>query len=126
MPRPMSRTAKSGSSRSVLGRRGRWNAVVEFAVVVGVLASTPTTTANSTTAFQRPRRPRTLLLLPLLAVLLIGLGIAAGFFASTANHPATNSTTPTTTTVHFTPVPTARPMATPNPVPPNAFPNVNG
>ncbi len=91
-----------------------------------VLASIPATIANSTTVSQRPRRPRTLLLLSLLAALLIGLGIAAGFFASTASYPAANSSTPTTTTVHFTPVPTARPTATPNPVPPTAFPNVNG
>jgi len=128
-----------------LGRDGRFPTVEEFwqalntypqpaygqqplVLAPQVLAITSATTANSTTVPQRPRRPRTLLMLSLLAALLIGLGIAAGFFASTAGHPAVNSSTATTPTTPTTPtlVPSARPTPTTNPVPPPAYPNVSG
>jgi serine/threonine protein kinase len=88
--------------------------------------------ANSATVSQRLRRPRTLLLLPLLVALLMGIGVAAGFFASTASHSATNSFTPTTTLgptatgASPAPISTTRPTATSNPAPPTAYPNVNG
>jgi serine/threonine protein kinase len=94
-------------------------------LVPPVRTSTLATIANAPTVSQRLRRPRTLLLLPVLAAFLIGLGIAAGFVASTAGHPATNSSTPTTPTT-LTPVPSAQPTPTTNPVPPPAYPNVAG
>jgi len=94
------------------------------------------------TAPQRSRRPAWLLLLPLLAILLIGVGIAAGFLASSVgHHPTANSPTPTAkaalqptvTSVASTPKPThqptipstAQPTTRPNPAPP-VTPNVAG
>ena len=97
------------------------------------------TIAHRTTAPQWPRRPRHLGILVLLAVLLIGIGIAAGFFAATAGDRTANSPTPTITlqptatpvpptpTARPTvaPTPTARPTVAPTPVPP-AYPRVSG
>jgi serine/threonine protein kinase len=102
------------------------------------------------TASQRSRPPKWLLLLPLLALLLVGVGVAAGFLASSVNHhPTANSPTPVQTTptvkptlqptvtrVPATPRPThqptvpsipppARPTAPPHPAPPS-IPNIAG
>src|SRR5262249_24470472 len=76
------------------------------------------------------------LLLLLLAALLIGTGVAAGFYAYTSSHRAANA--PTLTPAHSTPKPTHQSKTTPTPspniattpttpttVPPN-FPPVGG
>jgi serine/threonine protein kinase len=65
---------------------------------------------------EQPRRSSKLgLLLLLLAALLIGTGVAAGFFAYTASHRAANA--PTITPAHAAPKPTHHPKATPTPSP---------
>ena len=95
-----------------------------------------TTVANYPAAPKRPRRRTWLLLLPLLAILLVGIGIAAGLLASAVNHPAANSATPTTVLATPRPSPTSQPTVTPaspttqpttrpNPAPPT-YPNVAG
>ncbi len=104
------------------------------------------TIAHRTTTPQWPRRPRHLGILVFLAVLLIGIGIVAGFFAATAGDRTANSPTPTitlqptATPVPPTPVPkptlqskatpvpptpTARPTVASTPVP-SAYPRVSG
>ncbi len=91
-----------------------------------------TTVSNRPAVLRRPRRASKLLLLPLLALLLIGIGVLAGFLVSTANHPAAISGTPTSavstpgskpTLQPTKPVaPTAKPQPTAKPVPPTAQP----
>jgi len=87
------------------------------------------TIAHRTTAPQWRRRPRHLGILVLLAILLIGMGIVAGFFAATASDRTVNSPTPTITlqptATPVPPTPTARPTVAPTPVPP-AYPRVSG
>ena len=109
-------------------------------IVPPVPARRLATIAHRTTAPQWPRRPRHLSILVLLAVLLIGIGILAGFFAATAGDRTANSPMPTTTSALHTPAPkpthqltatsvpptpTARPTVAPTPVPP-AYPRVSG
>jgi len=83
---------------------------------------------------EQPRRSSKLgLLLLLLAALLIGTGVAAGFFVYTSSHRTANA--PTLTPAHPTPKPTHHPNTTPTPSPniastpttvPPAFPPVGG